>query len=267
MVKGKHPMPPFNREFYRKLRKHKSDFQKVDEFIVDLDERGKAFTIKKGQSVRIKTIKKAQIADIALWNAKDYQERFWNDYTLCRESIFLTTYNQLWSNLPMFRPMMTIIEDTVQEKESDTYHHYCIGSHCNPSFWYWALKDKNHPFVTKYNCWCNLQRAIEPFGLGKEDLHDNINLFQRTHINPDGTHPVEPSNAKKGDYVEFYAEIDVLIAISLCPSGTGTYHWSEVEKDTISPLGIEIYDTGFEPLDRDHVIGPKGFTCSDIKNP
>jgi len=129
----------------------------------------------------------------------------------------LSTYSRLWSNMPMFRPLMTIIEDTVETKLTfpTSGHHYCFGSHCNPSFWYWALRDKDHPYVTKYNCWCNRQRAIKPFGLGYEDLHDNINLFQKTHFEPGGVHPVEPSDVKKGDYVEFYAEMDVLMAVSL----------------------------------------------------
>ena len=39
-------------------------------------------------------------------------------------------------------------------------------------------------------------------------------------------------------------------------------HWSEAEKDTVSPLGIEIYDTGIEPLEFENVMGPEGFHCS-----
>jgi len=92
-------------------------------------------------------------------------------------------------------------------------------------------------------------------------LHDNINLFQKTHFEPDGSHPVEPSDARAGNYVEFYAEIDALMAVSICPSGTGTYHWRDAEKDTISPLGIEIYETGIEPLEHENVMGDEGFRC------
>ena len=264
MSEWKHPMPPFPKEFYEELRHAKPSFRRVDEFIIDLEERGKGFIVKKGQSARIVCIEQAQIADVCIWNANNYKERFWNDYTLCRETFFLSTYSRLWSNLPMFRPLMTIIEDTVETKLTfpTSGHHYCFGSHCNPSFWCWALGDKDHPYVTKYNCWCNLQRAIKPFGLGYEDLHDNINLFQKTHFEPGGVHPVEPTNARKGDYVEFYAEMDVLMAVSLCPSGTGTYHWREAEKDVVSPLGIEIYDTGIEPLESQEPTGLEGWQCS-----
>ncbi len=261
MVPWKHPMPPFPQEFFEEVRRAKPAFKKIDEFVISVEEKGKAWLVKKGQSTRIVCIEQAQLTDVCLWNAHDPKERFWNDYTLCRETPFLSTYSRLWSNLPMFRPMMTIIEDTVEtvKNHPGDHHHYCFGSHCNPSFWYWALRDKNHPFVTENNCWLNLQRAIEPFGLAPEDVHDNINFFTKTHWENDGTHPVRPSDAKKGDYVELYAEMDVLIAASLCPSGAGVYHWSEAEKDTISPLGIEIYDTGIEPLEYEHVLGPAGY--------
>jgi uncharacterized protein YcgI (DUF1989 family) len=263
MVPWKHPMPPLPKEFYEELRRARPGFRKVDEFIIDLEERGKAWIVKKGRSTRIVCIEQAQLTDVCVWNANNPEEHFWDDYTLTRETPFLSTYSRLWSNLPMFRPLMTIIEDTVETvlTHPGDHHHYCFGSHCNPSFWYWALGDKDHPFVTKYNCWCNLQRAIKPFGLGWRDVHDNINFFTKTHWEDDGTHPVLPSDAKKGDYVELYAEMDVLVAASICPSGTGTYHWREAEKDTVSPLGVEIYDTGIEPLGFENVIGSEGFHC------
>ena len=75
---------------------------------------------------------------------------------------------------------------------------------------------------------------------------------------------MEASDAKKGDYVEFYAEMDVLMAVSLCPSATGAYHWSEAaEKETVTPLKVEIYDTGVEPLPFENVLGDQGFLCLD----
>ena len=260
-----HPKPPFPKDFFERVREARPSFKKVDEFIIGLEERGKAWIVKKGQTTRIICIEGPQLLDVCIWNAHNPEEHFWDSYTLTRETPFLTTYSRLWSNLPWFRPMMTIIEDTVETKKTHPgdHHHYCFGSHCNPDFWYWALKDKNHPYVTKYNCWCNLQRAIKPFGLNWRHLHDNINFFTKTHWEDDGTHPVLPSDAKKGDYVELYAEMDVLIAASLCPSGTGTYHWSEAEKDTVHPVKVEIYDTGIEPLEFKMPGGPDGWRCCE----
>jgi len=255
-----HPQPPYNKEFYEDLYQARASFRKVDEFVVSLEERGKGYIVKKGQTARIVCIEGPQVVDVCIWNAHDYSERFWNDYTLCREGIFLSTFSHIWSNMPRFRPLMTIIDDTVETKPTfpGANHHYCLGSHCNPSFWYWALNEKDHPNVTTYNCWSNLKRAVEPFGLTADNLHDNINLFQKTHFELDtGLRPVEPSDAKKGDFVEFYAEMDVLMAVSICPSGSGTAHWSVPEQD-VKPIGIEIYETGVEPpehVDMQELLG------------
>jgi uncharacterized protein YcgI (DUF1989 family) len=57
---------------------------------------------------------------------------------------------------------------------------------------------------------------------------------------------MEPSPAKKGDYFEFFAEIDLLCAISVCPSGDlSVWGWGEHAGDpepTCKPIGVEVYD-------------------------
>jgi len=251
------PGPPFNREFYEDLRRARSAFRLVEKSIILLEERGLAFVVKRGQAARIVCIEGPQVADVCFWNANDFAEKFWNDQTLNREGTHLTTFSRIWGNMPRYRPMMTIIEDTVDNKPTHpgARHHILLGAHCNPHYWYWALKDKTHPYVTKFNCYCNLSRAVAPFGLGPEDLHDNINLFQKTRIDAEtGRYVSEVSDAQQGDYVEFYAEIDVLMAVSLCPCGSCNYYWTEGEQD-VKPLGIEIYETGIQPLEFEDALG------------
>lgn len=65
-----------------------------------------------------------------------------------------------------------------------------------------------------------------------------------------GRRPVEPSDAKAGDYVEFY----VLMAVSICPGGSFSGDWS-AGRNEILPIGIEIYDTGFQPFEFEDVLG------------
>lgn len=257
MIEWDFPKPPFDREFYEGLRRARPRFRRVGEFIISLEERGRGFVVKKGHTARIICMEGAQIVDICLYNANNYKERFWDDQTLNREGPYVTTFSRLWSNMPKFRPMMTIIEDTVENKAThpDSRHHYVFGAHCSPHYWYWALRDKTHPYVTTYNCYYNLSRAVAPFGLEPGDLHDNLNLFQKCYFDLEtGMHHMEASDAKKGDYVEFYAEMDVLMAVSICPNGSGSRHWSEREQD-IKPIGVEIYETGIQPLEFENVLG------------
>lgn len=242
-------MPPFPRDFFESVRDARNTFRPVEKFRITVAEAGKAFVVRKGQSVRVICVEGAQIVDMCVWNAHDYQERFWNEYTLNREGIFLRPLARLWSNMPRFRPMMTVLEDTVENRpvHLGARHHYVFGAHCNPHVWYWVTKDKHHPLVTKYNCYCNLTRAIEPFGMTAKDLHDNVNLFMKCYIDPTTSlHPWEITDVKQGDYVEFFAEIDCLIALSICPSASGRYTYAE-QQEQPRAIGVEIYDTGFQP--------------------
>ena len=69
-------------------------------------------------------------------------------------------------------------------------------------------------------CHSNLLRAVAPYHLFETDVHDVLNVFQVTGLTAD-THQyfVKPCPAKEGDYFEFFAEIDLLCAISTCPHG------------------------------------------------
>ena len=262
------PKPPFDREFYLALRQARPKFRLIERFVITVEDQGKGFMVRKGQSVRIVCIEGAQIADVCFYNANDYKEHLWNDQTLNREGSHLSTFSRIWSNMPKFRPMMTIIEDTVKNRPTHpgSRDHIILGAHCNPHYWYCALKDKNHRFVKSFNCYLNLCKAIAPFGLKPEDLHDNLNLFQKTFIDTEtGKYVCEESDAEVGDYVEFYAEMDVLMAISICPDGSGRF-LSPVGKPDIGPedierlegdikpLGIEIYETGVQTLEVEDVL-------------
>ena len=57
----------------------------------------------------------------------------------------------------------------------------------------------------------------------------------------------DPDFAQKGDYFEFYAEIDLLCALSACPHGDMSKPiWGEDAVDPLDicrPIGVEIYQT------------------------
>ena len=49
--------------------------------------------------------------------------------------------------------------------------------------------------------------------------------------------------------MEFYAEMDLLVAVSVCPSGDGTRNWAVPSDGFVKPLGIQVYDIGVPPRD------------------
>jgi uncharacterized protein YcgI (DUF1989 family) len=97
-------------------------------------------------------------------------------------------------------------------------------------------------------CHLQLLKAIEPFGLNEDDIRDTINLFQNMRLDPrDGRLYAAKNDSKAWDYVEFYVEIDLLVAVSVCPGGDNTRDWTTPTDGTVLPLGIALYDTGVEP--------------------
>ena len=68
-------------------------------------------------------------------------------------------------------------------------------------------------------CHSNLVRAVAPYHLTELDVHDVLNVFQVTGLTAEGRYFVKPSPRARGDFIEFFAEIDVLCAISVCPHG------------------------------------------------
>lgn len=90
--------------------------------------------------------------------------------------------------------------------------------------------------------------------IGREfDVHDVINIFQVTGLNADGRYFMEASPAKKGDFLEFFAEQPLLMALSTCPGGDlSAWDWGEGgsgeagEKksmiDCCRPLRVEVFE-------------------------
>jgi hypothetical protein len=79
-----------------------------------------------------------------------------------------------------------------------------------------------------------------------------LNVFQVTGLTADGRYFVKPSPAKQGDFIEFFAEVDVLAAISVCPHGDLSVQvWGPDAADplaTCRPLGVEIWQPAAELL-------------------
>ena len=129
-----------------------------------------------------------------------------------------------------------------------------------------------------FQCHSNLVRAVLPYGLTEADVHDVLNIFQVTGLNQDGKYFMllpftlrigwnlmrnrETSPSKPGDYFTFFAETDLLCAMSTCPGGDlSVYGWGEDSAqrmlETCRPLGVTVYDI----LDKEEVL--KGWKESE----
>lgn len=58
----------------------------------------------------------------------------------------------------------------------------------------------------------------------------------------DGSGDSMPSQSNPGDYVEFVADMDLLVAVSACPVGDYSVPMTEPEKVNAKGLGYEILE-------------------------
>jgi uncharacterized protein YcgI (DUF1989 family) len=204
---------------------------------------GQAWKMQAGEVCRIVAIEGPQVVDFNAWNQHDTQERFWASRTRQLVGSHVNRYDQLWSCLPYLRPVMTVIDETIHYGiDSDGAGcHDLLGTRCDPYI---------HKILTGEDldtcCHSNLLRAAQEFGLLEADIHDVINIFQVTGLTPQSEqYFVKPCPAKQGDYFEFYAEIDLICALSTCPHGDMSKPiWGEdaVDSEEICrPIGVEIY--------------------------
>ena len=212
---------------------------------------GYAWQVKAGSVVRLLTVEGPQVCDLNLWNMNNPRERFWAARTRQLQGAHVTTFDRMWSCLPYLRPMATITNDTLPTTPTANGGrcHDLLGSRCDP-YLYKLLDDRDYD-VTCHN---NLTRAVAAYHLTELDVHDVLNVFQVTGLDP--VHEIyfmEPSPAKPGDFFEFFAEIDLLCAISTCPSGDlSEWGWGPEGADPVAnchPIGVEVYEVDGEVLE------------------
>lgn len=247
--------------FYSRLARQIDSRTPVQEFVIPI-RTGRAWQVRAGQVCRIVAVEGAQVGDLNMWNLHNPRERFWAARTKQLHSAHMRVYDHFWSTLPYLRPMATVTADSIQygytadgavprdgahsASSSDRDHlsgcHDLLGTRCDPYV---------HKMLTgqELDCCChsNLTRAIAPYRLTEQDVHDVLNVFQVTGLTEDGhQYYCKPCPAKRGDYFEFFAEIDLLCALSTCPHGDMTLPiWGPHAVDPIQicrPLGVEVYD-------------------------
>lgn len=217
---------------------------KVSEVLVPARDAA-CFRVKAGQFFRISSVQGPQVGDLNIWNANDLSERFYSGKSRALHGTHLTTGQRMWSSFPYLRPMATITADTLGWYGKDSFGgsvHDVIGTRCDPYTGNLLSEAQYH-----YCCHSNLTRALAAeTGLSLRDaerhVHDVLNVFMCTGFTMDtGQYFMKASPVRPGDYLEFFAEIDLLGALSACPGGDCS---SEHSSDTAAcyPLLVEVFE-------------------------
>jgi len=221
----------------------------------------KCFKVKAGQFFRIENINGPQVGDLNIFQADNLKEKFYSGKTRALHGTHLSTNDQMWSGFPFLRPLATITRDTLDWygiDEDGASIHDVIGTRCDP---YTAklLSGNNY----HYCCHSNLIRALaKEKGMKANEaenfIHDVLNVFMCTGFTKDTQqYFMKASPARPGDYIEFFAETNLLGVLSSCPGGDcGSEHSSD--KAQCYPLKVTIFSTTPEKL--------KGWSESLISN-
>jgi uncharacterized protein YcgI (DUF1989 family) len=182
---------------------------------------GCAFELQQGATLRVTDPEGEQVADLVAF-AKDGPAEWLSsgrsiDYG---GTIYLSTGQVLYSNRS--RPMLTITDDTVGR------HDFTLTP-CSPEMFeilYGA--DGFHP-----SCFQNLAMTLDRFSIPPDLIPTTFNIFMNVVIAPDGRIDVQPPLSRPGDYIEFVAEMDLVVGLTACSA-------EESNNGTFKPIDVEI---------------------------
>lgn len=210
------------------------------------------FRVPAGSFFRITSVEGPQVGDLNLWADGDLSERFYSGKTRALHGTHVTRGHRLWSSFPFLRPMATLVEDSLAWYGRDSFGgsvHDVIGTRCDPYTGNLLSGGQYH-----HCCHSNLTRAlVEATGLSAVEaephIHDVLNVFMCTGFTLDsGQYFMKASPVRPGDHLTFFAEIDLLGALSACPGGDCSQtHSSDAAQ--CHPLNVDVLTPRARDLD------------------
>ena len=217
--------------------------KKIHEIIVPARD-ARTFEVKFGQYFRIESIDGPQVEILTYLELDNLNEKFYSSKTRALYGTHLSVGDKMISNFPYLRSLATITWIVLDwygyDKDGGSVHDV-IGTRCDP-YTYKLLSNNDY----HYCCHSNLTRAlINEKNIKLDDaekiVHDVLNVFMLTGFTNDTKqYFMKSSPVRPGDYLEFFAETDLLGALSSCPGGDcGSEHSSDVAK--CYPLKVSIW--------------------------
>ena len=216
------------------LHKARENLIKKNEIIISPRD-AKTFEVETGDFFRIESIDGPQVGDLNLFQLRNLDEKFYSGKTRALYGTHLSVGDRMYSSFPYLRSLATITWDTLDWYDYDEDGgsvHDVIGTRCDP---YTSKLLSNEDY--HYCCHSNLTRALvkeKNLDIKKAEkiVHDVLNVFMCTGFTNDTKqYFMKASPVRPGDYLEFFAETDLLGVLSACPGGDcGSGHSSDEAK-------------------------------------
>lgn len=190
---------------------------------------GLGLTVQKGQVIRVIDLEGQQVVDFVCFNALDQTEKLWIGGTISsNKSVYFKKGHSLYSVYK--NKMFTMIEDTCG------VHDLLIG-HCSPEVYEQIIGTKRHK-----NCAENFMKALAPYGLKRNDIPMNLNIFMNCPIDEIGGYKIDFPRSRRGDFVDLRADMDCIVATSCCPNDVDPCNGYYV-----TPAKVIVYEPKSEP--------------------
>ena len=183
-----------------------------------------AFTMKKGQRLKVVDIQGEQVSDFICFNHHDPREYLSSGRTFdYAETIFLTKGHPLYSNRSNI--MLNIVDDTVGRHDflltpcsSDTFR--IIYGHKNPH----------------RGCLGNLIESLGEYGITPDQIPVCFNIFMNVTVDGEsGKISVQPPRSKAGDYLVVEAQMDLIVGMTACSAEMSNNY-------SFKPIGYQFLD-------------------------
>ena len=222
----------------------------------------KTFEVKRGNFFRIESVEGPQVGDLNLFQLNNLEETFYSGKTRALYGTHISVGDKMYSSLPYLRSLATITWDTLDwygyDKDGGSVHDV-IGTRCDP---YTSKLISGNDY--HYCCHSNLTRALvkeKNIELKKAEqiVHDVLNVFMCTGFTNDTKqYFMKASPVRPGDYLEFFAETDLLGVLSTCPGGDcGSEHSSDTAK--CYPLKVTIWSVDQKYLENIKLSKPSSY--------
>src|SRR6187431_2434115 len=169
---------------------------------------GVAFTLKKGDRLKVFDIEGEQVSDFVCFNLHDKKEYLSSGRTIdYAETIFLTKGHSFYSNRS--NVMFEMVEDTVGR-------HDFLLTPCSAEMFKITYGHVN----PHQGCFGNLKQALSKFGINGDAIPTCFNIFM--HVTVDGTTgklAVLPPRSKAGDFIILEAKMDLIVGMTSCSAG------------------------------------------------
>lgn len=187
----------------------------------------KGRAIKKGHVLRIINLEGKQCADCIIWDANHFE----NVLNCCMTMMLNKKWDKWQPGDVLYSKNCDKLAIITQDTTGGT--HAALGAFCNEPYVRVTTGISGCP-----NCRDNLVSAMAAYGFSAKDLDWDscITFFMSVLYNADGSIGRSEPKSKPGDHIDLMAEMDIVLAISNCPSERSPVAYSP------APLQVVIFD-------------------------